>query len=271
MYLWVIIATFIAAIFAMNISIRGDIKELYVEPQAQNVVTKLYVQHRAAMNYISKRNRNSTAPGLSYQPGELTADMLEADLPYGFQYDSGVSTYKTWVYCLDKDKLENSGAAALPASCTGGMPADPDDPDPAPVGNCCSGPSTAVYLVTYGCVPAKWRDVRSGKPDGMLLNAMRTTTGFTNGMGYAIDRKELSEIDVKLETIKTKMGVYGQGGEYYQPIPNYIVDTSRGGRSLANVCGSSRRHNQDYDPENPQSLDSLYSSCDYCLVYMTPF
>ena len=98
--------------FAMNISIRGDIKELYVEPQAQNVVTKLYVQHRAAMNYISKRNRNSTAPGLSYQPGELTADMLEADLPYGFQYDSGVSTYKTWVYCLDKDKLENSGAAA---------------------------------------------------------------------------------------------------------------------------------------------------------------
>ena len=115
MYLWLIIATFIAALFAMNTSIRSDIKELYVEPQAQTVVTKLYVQHRAAMNYISKRDRNSTVTGLSYKPGELTADMLKADLPYGFRQDSGFNKFTTWVYCLDKDKLENSGAAALPA------------------------------------------------------------------------------------------------------------------------------------------------------------
>ena len=117
MYLWLIIATFIAALFAMNTSIRSDIKELYVEPQAQTVVTKLYVQHRAAMNYISKRDRNSTVTGLSYKPGELTADMLKADLPYGFRQDSGFNKFTTWVYCLDKDKLENSGAAALPAGC----------------------------------------------------------------------------------------------------------------------------------------------------------
>lgn len=120
MYLWLIIATFIAALFAMNTSIRSDIKELYVEPQAQTVVTKLYVQHRAAMNYISKRDRNSTVTGLSYKPGELTADMLKADLPYGFRQDSGFNKFTTWVYCLDKDKLENSGAAALPAVCTSG-------------------------------------------------------------------------------------------------------------------------------------------------------
>ena len=95
MYLWLIIATFIAALFAMNTSIRSDIKELYVEPQAQTVVTKLYVQHRAAMNYISKRDRNSTVTGLSYQPGELTADMLKAHLPYGFRQDSGFNKFTT--------------------------------------------------------------------------------------------------------------------------------------------------------------------------------
>lgn len=46
--------------------------------------------------------------------------MLKADLPYGFQQESGFNKFTTWVYCLDKDKLQNSGAAALPASCTSG-------------------------------------------------------------------------------------------------------------------------------------------------------
>ena len=64
---------------------------------------------------------------------------------------------------------------------------------------------------------------------------------------------------------------YGQGGQFYVPIPNYISDTSMGSDSFANVCGSSRKHNEDYDPDNPQSVTDLYSSCDYCLVYMSRF
>ncbi len=279
MYLWLIIATFITTLFALNTSIRSDIKELYVEPQAQTVVTKLYVQHRAAMNYVTKRNRNSPAAGMSYQPGELTADMLKANLPYGFRQDSGFSKFTTWVYCLDKDKLENTGAAALPASCTSGLPpADGSNtnPDMGTGGNCCAGPSTIVYLVTYGCIPVKWRDVRSGKPDGVLLGAMKTTTGFTHGMGYAVERGELgnnvyNQNNPYREEIETNMGVYGQGGQFYTPLPNYISDTSMGADSFANVCGSLRKHNQDYDPSNPQNLDKLYSSCDYCLVYVSKF
>lgn len=279
MYLWVVIATFIAALFALNVSIRSDIKQLYVEPQAQTVVTKLYVQHRAAMNYISKRNRNSSAVGMSYRPGELTADMLSADLPYGFNQDSGFSRFTTWVYCLDKDKLEDTGAAALPSSCTAAVPPEGGEGagDMGDGSNCCSGASAAVYVVTYGCVPAKWRDVRSGKPDGMLLGAMKTTTGYTHGMGYVVERNEVSEdiynngSTMYEEDIDTNMGVYGQGGQFYVPIPNYISDTSAGGNSFANVCGSLRKGNEDYDPDNPQSLDDMYSSCDYCLVYLSRF
>ena len=283
MYLWVIIATFVAALFALNVSIRSDIKQLYVEPQAQTVVTKLYVQHRAAMNYVSKRNRNSTATGMSYRPGEVTADMLVADLPYGFNQDSGFNRFTTWLYCLDKDKLEQSGSAALPTSCTAGVPPSGDggadgsgSADTGDGSNCCSGSSVAVYLVTYGCVPSKWRDVRSGKPDGMLLGAMKTTTGYTHGMGYVVERDEISENiydnnSMYEENIETNMGVYGQGGQFYVPIPNYISDTSVGGTSFANVCGSLRKGNEDYDPDSPQSLDDMYSSCDYCLVYLSRF
>ncbi len=280
MYLWVIIATFIAALFAMNVSLRSDIQQLYVEPQAQTVITKIYVQHKAAMQYISNRNRNSTVEGMSYRPGELTTDMMAADLPYGFNQDSGFSRFTTWVYCLDKDKLDQSGAAALPASCTAGLPADGSDPDTGDAdtgdgSNCCAGSDATVYLVTYGCVPAKWRDFRTGKPDAVLLRSMKTTTGYTDGFGYAVDRDELKALysgnSVYEEGITTNMGVYGQGNRYYTPIPNYISDTPIGDRSFATVCGTQRQGNADYDPSNPQSVEDMYASCDYCLVYLSQF
>lgn len=271
MYLWVIIATFIAALFALNVSIRSDIKQLYVEPQAQTVVTKLYVQHRAAMNYISKRNRNSTAEGMSYRPGELTADMLEADLPYGFNQNSGFSKFTTWVYCLDKDKLDQTGAAALPESCTAGLPPseEGESPDEGDGSNCCASPAATVYLVTYGCAPAKWRNVYSGKPDPMLLSAMKTTTGYAIGLGYAIDRNEMNnETSIYDEDLVTNMGIYEQGNRLFKPIPNYVSDTSVGNNSFANVCGTLR--NENFDPDDPQSANNS-DSCDYCLVYMTRF
>ncbi len=298
MYLWVIIATFITALFALNISIRPDIRELYVEPQAQTVVTKLYVQHRAAMNYISNRNRNATAGTISYMQGELTAEDLENDLPYGFQQDSGVSKFTTWVYCLDKDNLESTGVAALPSSCTASLPSEEsgsaesgsaesdgdDETENTDLGDgssCCSGSSTVVYLVTYGCVPLKWRDTRSGKPSATLLNAMKTTTGYIHGMGYAIDRDELADElyqgsssygeSMYTEDIETPMGVYGQGGLFYTPIPAYISDTNAGTDSFAVKCGSLREDSGDYDPYEMGNLDNWYSSCDYCLVYMSKF
>ena len=276
MYLWVIIATFIASLFALNISLRSDIKELYVVPQAQTVVTKLYVQHRAAMNYISSRNRNATAPGLGYAPGELTAEKLVSNLPYGFKQDSGFSRFRTWVYCLDKNKLEQKGTAALPPGCTTGLPSDGTGDVTGNGTNCCLGSGVAVYVVTYGCVPSKWRDVRSSKPDAMLLGAMKTTTGYTHGMGYSVERNEIDEDIYKHnsmyeEYLETEMGVYGQGGQFYVPIPSYISETSAGPMSFADVCGRNRKGNQDYDPENPEDVDSMYSSCDYCLVYLSRF
>ncbi len=293
MYLWVIIATLIAALFAMNTSIRPDIEQLYIEPQAQTVVTKLYVQHRAAMSYISKHSRSSGLDDLNYWPGELTADMLKNDLPYGFQQDSGLAKFTTWIYCLNRNNLEQTGAGALPSLCTSGLPTgeggsagegdsgegsggetEDENTDLGNGSNCCNDPSAVVYVLTYGCVPSKWQDIRTGKPGARLLGSMKTTTGYTNGLGYAIDRDELSDDiytadSAYTEEIDTNMGVYGQGGQFYTPIPNYISETSMGNRSFANVCGSLRQSNEEYDPQNPQ--DNMYSSCDYCLVYMSRF
>ena len=261
MYLWVIIATFITSLFALGTSLRSDIKELYVEPQAQNVVTKLFVQHKSAMQYLTTRDRAGKHLETRYQPGEITTDMMNADLPFGFKPEEGIAKFTSWIYCLDKDNLEKKGAEALPDSCSGAVPPAGADPD-AGVGNCCSGTGVTVYLVTYGCVPAKWRDLRSGKPSSSLLNSMMSTTGYVDGMGYVIPKKEFGKVSDDL--IDTDMGIFVHGYKKYTPIPNYIINTSTGGRSFASVCGNLKG-------SGGSAATGVQDSCDYCLVYMTAF
>ena len=47
MYIWVILATFVVALFSYNLSVRSDSRDLYVTPQAQAVISKLLIQHEA--------------------------------------------------------------------------------------------------------------------------------------------------------------------------------------------------------------------------------
>ena len=48
MYVWVLLATFIAMLYAFNLSTREDMRSLYTVPQAESVVAKIVTQHRAA-------------------------------------------------------------------------------------------------------------------------------------------------------------------------------------------------------------------------------
>ena len=51
MYIWVLLATFIAILYSFNLPTRSDMREIYVEPQAEAIVSKMLLQHRAAENY----------------------------------------------------------------------------------------------------------------------------------------------------------------------------------------------------------------------------
>lgn len=274
----------------MSSPLRQDIKKLYVEPQAQNVVTKLYVQHRAARKMLLEHRADGPNHRPSYEPGMVTQDKLKGYLPYGFNQASGVTRFITLTYCLDE---RSQGVSALPAGCVGGSgdPDNPDDPDKEDqvVANCCQAQGARTYVISFGCVPMKWRDIRTGKPSGELLAAMKTTFGFMNGLGYAIKRNEITLPDegddskesviehVGLERIKTTMGILGQGNRYYIPIPQYIISNQlpgAGKNSFNQVCGDASKQ-EDYDPDDDSNTDTsalkYYESCDYCLVYMTPF
>ena len=266
MYLWVIIATFIAAIFALMTPIRSDMKEIYVEPQAQSVVTKLYVQHRAARRFLMNNRLSMTA-------GELTTNDLQGYLPYGFNAQSGLTRFTSLVYCLNR---HDRTGGSLPAACA---PAPDAEPGAAPIANCCTAQGARAYLISFGCVPMKWLDVRTNKPSAMLLNSMKDTLGFLNGMGYvdlktaALTQTEITVYQSDDSRLITDMGIVGQGNKYYIAIPQYIIYNQLAGvgnRSFSNVCGPGTKPT--YNPASPpDDMIEYLQSCDYCLVYMTPF
>lgn len=264
MYLWLIIATFIAAIYALAVPIRSDMTELYVEPQAENIVTKLYVQHRAARTYLLNHHSDGEGNRATYVAGEIRPEDLTGYLPYGFNADSGITTFTSLTYCLDK---KSPGYSRIPTDCS--------DPSGAGIPGCnsCNANGSITYLITFGCVPLKWRDLKTGKPNAMLLNAMKRTVGFTNGFGYVVDKSEIT-VGEGMDYLNTTMGIQGQGDKYYYPIPTYIINNTlsgTGNRSFDRVCGANR-HVPTYDPdEEDEDMSGFYESCDYCLVYMTPF
>ena len=44
MYIWVLLATFIAILYSFNLPTRSDMREIYVEPQAEAIVSKMLLQ-----------------------------------------------------------------------------------------------------------------------------------------------------------------------------------------------------------------------------------
>ena len=108
MYVWVLLATFIAMLYAFNLSTREDLRSLYTVPQAELVVRKIVTQHRAARQYMKDHlpPDNGTTT-ISYYPGEIKIDDLQYYLPYGFERDS---EYTSLIYCLDRESTNLSQA-----------------------------------------------------------------------------------------------------------------------------------------------------------------
>ena len=62
MYIWVILATFIAILYSFSLAPREDMRELYVAPRAEATISKLVIQHKAGMNWVLPIRRRKTVP-----------------------------------------------------------------------------------------------------------------------------------------------------------------------------------------------------------------
>ncbi|MBQ8677312.1 MAG: hypothetical protein IJ529_02445 [Alphaproteobacteria bacterium] len=245
MYLWLIIATFIAALAAMGTSLRTDMRELYVEPQAQNVVTKLYTQHRAALKYVIAKRNTGENGAAAYEDGNLSPASLNGYLPYGFNAGGGMAQFTTKIYCLDRN---SSNHANPPPAC---YSMDPSDPSSSiKTGNCCSVPGSIVYVVTFGAIPGKWQNIRTGKPNKELLGAMKDTLGYINGFGYVESKEHVYTGPTtvteggqttnypcgKYNILCTDYGIAGQGTHPYTALPQAVISDGDFASCLTNYC-----------------------------------
>lgn len=247
MYIWVILATFITILYSFNLATRSDMRALYVEPQAEAVVSKIVIQHRGAIKYVHDKSPPINGDSVvSYYPGEVSFGDLRGYLPYGFNSTRSDSDFRSVIYCLNKDSTA-LGQPISPSCLTNQA-------------SCCGNEKSINYMVTYGCVPQKWRNIKTGKPNNDLLNAMKNIVGLGTDFGYT----DFVDVADPRNGLGSTMAVRG-GETSWVAIPQYIIDnTSIGGtNSFAKMCGKGV---VDTDGNVVEQR-----ACAYCLIYLTPF
>ena len=169
MYIWVILATFIAMLAAFNLPVREDMRALTVEPLAEAYVSKLVTKHRAALMFADNRipPRNESDRQTLCGSGTTGCDIVDVEYlpyaPFGFYDDPN---YQSRVFCLKKG-------------------------DPDVLEDCDT--SGSRFLVTYGPVPRKWRSITDGRPSVDLVNAMNRTVNMGTRFGYAMEVAQVEE------------------------------------------------------------------------------
>lgn len=263
MYIWVVLATFITILYSFNLSTRADMRKIYVEPQAEAVVTKLVEQHRAAQKFIRDHmppdNGTSAA---SYFPGEIRFSELKDYLPFGFNSGLDISGNTTLIYCLDKNSNKLGSVAS---GCGGGGGV-----------SCCSGANSITYLATFGCVPQKWRNIKTGRPNNDMLNAIQNIVGMGTDMGYA----DFVSPDAEGNGLHSTMMIKGREVTFVS-IPQYIISNQLSGvdagRSFSEMCGDGVKDddvgNEAGGGEGTTEEEEIIagSKCNYCLMYLSPF
>lgn len=199
MYIWVLLATFITVLFSFNLSVRPDMKELYVDSQAATVASKLYVQHKAAEEYY-KTAIKKFKKGLGASPNFMELDkdgtdgnnLVVAMTDYAtvpnFHPAEGAHTI---LYCVNRegyDKPFFKNSSGTQCQQTEGNPLAGDI-------NCCRGTGpdgkALKYLVTVVPIPVRWQARNAAgqpikAPNTSMINALKEVTSDKLGFGYLV-------------------------------------------------------------------------------------
>ena len=167
MYIWVILATFLAILASYTLSVRPDMRELSVARVAEAALGRLVVQHEAALNYVKyhKYPYSTNGDHVDYAPGVVGDADLLAEMPYGYNLDG---QYTSKIFCMDQNMTvayEYSGA---------------DNP--------CDVTDNRKMVVTYGPIPTRWMSLSSEmeRPNTDFLNALWNMVSSGENFGYMI-------------------------------------------------------------------------------------
>ncbi len=164
MYIWVILATFLAILASYTLAPRADYRQLAVEPQAEATLSKIVTKHQAARDYVRFRKKPYTAnPSIvEYAPGQISDEELEKYAYFGHEISD---EFVSQIYCMN----ENMTVAYSDSSA-------------------CSVRKNKKMVATYGPIPLRWRNMgaEGEQPNEDLMNALRNTVDGGTFFGYTV-------------------------------------------------------------------------------------
>lgn len=205
MYLWVILATFLAVLASYTLSVRPDMRAVTVEPVAEATLGKFLAQHKAALKYIKYQKPPYTSgfqsgdkKSVNFTAAVIDEDELQNEMAYGF-YLSG--EYTSQIFCMTPD-MKSALAVTDP----------------------CNDASARRMVVTYGPIPQRWLNTRANydQPNSDFMAAMRKMVNGGEYCGYIAPVRDIdgdgnnpSDSAVRLADRSGTAGIF---------VPQAIVD-----------------------------------------------
>lgn len=218
MYVWMILATFIVMLMAFNLSPRTDMQQQQDTPLAEAAVTKFLAQHDAAVKYVrsvlGKYHDNPSAnTGLALNQHTITgcqgsSGNLCSFLPIGFQYEENL--YNSTYYCLNAAEYESvtgeNGQTSMKVTKYEGVQQGTSCNETTTIDASGNKKTNSIYVITYGRVPERWKNVSSNKILANYYNAMHRLVAVGSSCG--IVRPKLSGTD-KRNTMNSSLIIEG--------------------------------------------------------------
>ncbi len=188
MYLWIVLATFLAALAAYVLPLRSDMVGVVDTPVAQSMMIQMVVKHKAGLEYMKQHGWPFACPdGHPYSEADKTCETKNmVAYPTG-DADEASADYITFGF-INNPSYHNQIACL----CNNGTQANPNYVNADCNGSCQqNGEETQVLrgLFTYGPIPQHWMTFdREGKaiPSGDLTTAMRKHFGSSQMAGYIV-------------------------------------------------------------------------------------
>lgn len=263
MYLWVIIATFIVAIYSYGLSVRPDMDRIYEETKAETFLTRFKVQHNAVRNFLvmqlkdgKQKSEEKEIPYIPcYHPGEYYTANGKNIQKYTHTGDAVSSVDESCDFGAIKNYLpvgyEPHGGILSKVFCFKDGNHQQTCSDDATAQSCCTD---EAYIVSYTQVPSRWYNKVQKHPSTDMMAAMAKSEGYGQVFGYVIkfndgqkNKTDQQDADYGLSGGKLKTDVpavdeYGQStGKtvekiYYQPLYDPIIKALSEDENIKKIC-----------------------------------
>lgn len=205
MYLWIVLATFIVALYSFNLSVRTDLDRAYAETKASVVITKFRALHNGMAGYCNSQAPSKTGQDfVTYYPGFgiNSTTMAGADEDSDSPTVENILGYLPVGYAKAGDEIEDianipgGGEIVSKVFCfLEGVTTRQCDQDAEGnvipgEGSCCNnrcledGGCSGIYVVSFAQMPSRWINKETLAPNADMKMAIAKVRGYGKNFGY---------------------------------------------------------------------------------------